>query len=98
MQNVFSEFIQSKGLYDKISITQDNVNDLIELIGGNIKIESFCTCCKTNRVFQMKPIVTRTIFQNGEEYKDSLADDLIHVQNKKIELVINFCCRKASIK
>ena len=82
VENVFSEFLQKKGLYDEIEINKDNIHNLIDLIAGKIKIESFCPCCKTDRVFEMQPILTRTIYEDGEEYNNELAIDLVHIQNR----------------
>lgn len=37
MSNVFAEFLVNQGLYDKIEITEDNINDLCDLIDGKEK-------------------------------------------------------------
>lgn len=57
MSNVFVQFLQEKGLYDEIEITQDNIEDLLALVGGKVRIDSFCSVCGDNRVFYLKPIM-----------------------------------------
>lgn len=56
MSNVYADFLQQNGLYDKIEITPDNINDLIALINGEVRIDSYCPFCGEKRVFTMKPI------------------------------------------
>lgn len=56
MSNVFADFLQKSGLYDKIEITPDNINDLVDLINGDVRIDSYCPFCGEKRVFTMKPI------------------------------------------
>ena len=61
MENVFADFLQNGGLYETITVTEDNVMDFCSLLGGKIKISIFCPKCKENRVFTMKPV---TFFKN----------------------------------
>ena len=43
MSNVFAEFLVNQGLYDKIEITEGNINALCDLIDGKEKIRAnFC--------------------------------------------------------
>lgn len=37
MSNVFAEFLVNQGLYDKIEITEGNINALCDLIDGKEK-------------------------------------------------------------
>lgn len=46
MNNVFAHFLQETGLYGKIEITSANIDELIDLIGGRVRISSYCTECK----------------------------------------------------
>lgn len=55
--NVFAEFLQTKGLYDKIEINEDNICDLIAILNGQVRISVYCAECKTERVFSMEPIM-----------------------------------------
>jgi len=38
MSNVFAEFLVNQGLYDKIEITEGNINALCDLIDGKEKV------------------------------------------------------------
>ena len=51
MKNVFLDFLQYEGLYKKIQITEENIEQLIEFIGGECKISVYCPECRTERVF-----------------------------------------------
>lgn len=63
-ENQFAHFLQNKGLYDKIEINQNNISDLISLIGGEVRIQEYCTECKVNSVFTMNPITA--VLSNGD--------------------------------
>ena len=51
MENVFLNFLQYEGLYKKLQITEDNIEQLIEFIGGEPKISVYCPKCRVERVF-----------------------------------------------
>lgn len=53
MSNVFAEFLVNQGLYDKIEITEGNINALCDLIDGKEKISIYCKECGQVRVFGM---------------------------------------------
>ena len=77
--NVFASFLQEKGLYDCMDITEENIEDLIVLIDGRVRINSYCTECKTERVFTMNPITFFTMC--GDEYDErKLADEAQFLQ------------------
>ena len=61
--NQFAQFLQNNGLYDKMEINQKNIFELISLIGGEVRIQEYCTECKVNSVFTMNPIMT--VLSNG---------------------------------
>lgn len=64
--NVFAQFLQTKGLYDSMEITEENISDLITLLDGQVRINSYCKECKTERVFVMEPCVF--FMEVGDEY------------------------------
>lgn len=55
MGNVFADFLQNSGLYDEMPITQENIQDLISLIAGDVRIDAYCKDCGVNRIFTMVP-------------------------------------------
>ena len=55
--NVFANFLQSAGLYDFMQIGEDNIQDLILLLDGKVRISAYCKECKEERVFTMKPYI-----------------------------------------
>lgn len=78
--NVFASFLQEKGLYDCMDITEENIGELITLIDGRVRINSYCTECKTERVFTMSPITFFTMC--GDEYDErKLADEAQFLQD-----------------
>ena len=44
--NVFGKFLTNEGLYDEIEITEDNIFELADLIGGHVKLNVYCPKCK----------------------------------------------------
>lgn len=54
--NVFGDFLVNKGLYDEIEITEDNIYELADLVGGYVKIDIYCPKCGESRVFSCEAI------------------------------------------
>lgn len=79
-QNVFSQFLQTKGLYDSMEITEGNIQDLIDLLNGNVRISTYCKQCKAERVFSMEPVVCYVIGRG--EYEALKVSDIIHEAQK----------------
>ncbi len=55
--NVFANFLQTAGLYDSMEINKDNIQDLILLLDGKVRISAYCKECKAERVFTMSPYI-----------------------------------------
>lgn len=63
--NVFANFLINKGLYDKIDITEENLSQLLDLIGGKVNIVVFCPSCNEDRVFHGTAIPYYSKTQQG---------------------------------
>lgn len=83
--NVFVDYLINEGVYGKgISITEDNIKDLIQLIGGHVNINMYCPECRHESVFCGNPILHfRAINSNinipyctGDSQKHYLADTI----------------------
>lgn len=56
--NVFVDYLINEGLYgDGINITEDNIEDLIQLIGGKVNINMYCPKCRHKSVFRGNPVL-----------------------------------------
>ena len=55
--NVFANFLQTAGLYESMKIDEDNIEELILLLDGKVRISAYCKECKEERVFTMKPYI-----------------------------------------
>ena len=75
--NVFAQFLQTKGLYDHIEITEKNISELCDLIGGKVKLNLYCKICEETRVFSMQ--ATTFLFPVDDDKKEirSLAKELM---------------------
>lgn len=60
-------------------ITPGNISELIDLIAGNVRIDSYCSECGSNRVFSMNPI-TFMVNNKGQLCDENLAAYLQHFQ------------------
>ena len=81
--NVFANFLQTTGLYDSIEINEDNIQDLILFLNGNVRMSVYCKKCKTERVFSMKPYIYFS--KNIQEcYPQKLSERLMDVQRQNI--------------
>lgn len=79
--NVFGDFLVNKGLYEEIEITQDNIFELSDLVGGYVKINVYCPECKENRVFSCEEIPHYIIYDNNQILCNSLADEITSWQS-----------------
>lgn len=79
-QNVFAEFLQTKGLYDTMEITEDNIFKLMALLDGDVRISVHCKQCKAERVFTMKPVVCYGM--NCGEYERIEVSSIIYEAQK----------------
>ena len=89
MSNDFADFLQKKGLYDSIIISESNIDELCDLIGGKVKISEYCSVCKEKRVFTMEPISIGVGIEKDKKRMCSLAEILIsyQVSQKNIGMV-----------
>lgn len=55
--SVFANFLQTAGLYEFMKIDEDNIEELILLLDGKVRISAYCKECKEERVFTMKPYI-----------------------------------------
>lgn len=79
--NVFAKFLLNAGLYDSMEIKRDNIQDLILLLEGKVRISAYCKECKTERVFTMKPYVY-FVDEPDECYSLKLSDEVLRVQKQ----------------
>ena len=56
MSNIFADFLLNAGLYDSQEITKENIDQLIELVDGKVKIDCYCKECQEKRVYKGIPI------------------------------------------
>ena len=77
--NVFTNFLQTAGLYKSIKIDEDNIEDLILLLDGKVRISTYCKECKEERVFTMKPYI---YFQDKDNkcYSKKLSEEVWRIQ------------------
>ena len=40
--NVFANFLQTAGLYESMKIDEDNIEELILLLDGKVRISAYC--------------------------------------------------------
>lgn len=81
--NVFADFLQTAGLYDSMKISEDNIQDLILLLDGKVRISAYCKECKEKRVFSMKPYIH---FEEDDKgcYSQKLSEEIWGLQKSYI--------------
>ena len=80
--NVFGKFLVTAGLYDEIEITQDNIFELADLIGGHVKIDVYCPKCKESRVFSGEMIPHYWYDTNSDEIiRQTLEEEIVSWQH-----------------
>ena len=77
--NVFANFLQTAGLYKFRKIDEDNIEDLILLLDGKVRISMYCKECKEERVFTMKPYI---YFHDKDNkcYSKKLSEEVWRIQ------------------
>ena len=86
MGNVFADFLQNSGLYDEIAITQENIQDLISLIAGEVRLDVYCKDCGANRIFAMNPIPYFSSDNAGKYTFNYLSELLKHFQQMQARI------------
>lgn len=81
--NVFANFLQTAGLYDSMKISEDNIQDLILLLDGKVRISDYCKGCKEERVFTVKPYIHFEDDAN-ECYSQKLSEEVLRLQKSYI--------------
>lgn len=81
--NVFTNFLQTAGLYESMKIDEDNIEDLILLLDGKVRISAYCKECKEKRVFSMKPYIH---FEDDDTgcYSQKLSEEVFRLQKSYI--------------
>lgn len=79
--NVFANFLQTAGLYDSMEINKDNIQDLILLLDGKVRISVYCKKCRVERVFTMKPYI-HFVDDPNECYSLKLSEEVLRVQKE----------------
>lgn len=77
--NVFTNFLQTAGLYVSMEINEDNIEDLVLLLDGKVRISAYCKECKVERVFTMKPY-SYFIDDINECYSRKLSEEVWGIQ------------------
>lgn len=54
MNSKFDKFLCETGLYEKLTVSIDDMDDIIEFLKGQAKPDVFCVECQENRVFKGK--------------------------------------------
>lgn len=75
--------MQTAGLYESIKIDEDNIEDLILLLDGKVRISAYCKECKTERVFTMSPYIY-FVDEPNESYSLKLSEEVSRIQEQYI--------------
>lgn len=79
-KNTFAQFLLNGGLYEKFEITRTNIQDLIDVLNGNVRINLFCKDCGENRIFSMKEMLFPFIGSEGFQAMRGLGKEISEYQ------------------
>lgn len=76
-------FCKPAGLYESMKIDEDNIEELIFLLDGKVRISAYCKECKEKRVFSMKPYIH---FEEDDTgcYSQKLSEEVFRLQKSYI--------------
>lgn len=80
-QNTFVQFLQNAGLYDKYEVSKDNIQDVIDVLNGHVRINVFCKECGESRVFSMEKVLFPFEVADGNLEMRGLGAELASNQN-----------------
>lgn len=80
--NVFADFLLHNGLYDTIAITEENIDDLISLASGCVKVNIFCKECCEMRVFSSNPIYFYDVNEMKQAYSQHMLGEELALLQK----------------
>lgn len=80
-ENVFGHFLTESGLYDTIEVTEENIQDLIDLVRGEVKLNIYCRDCGEKRIFYMNGLTYPYEDDRSEQIRiRELADEMQQLQ------------------
>lgn len=85
-KNTFSNFLLSSGLYESYEVSKENIQDLIDVLNGNVRIDIYCKDCGESRVFSMKQVLFPFENSQGDMCMRSLGKELSwkqHIQGMR---------------
>jgi hypothetical protein len=91
MDNKFDKFLCETGLYEKLDISIDDMDDITEFLRGQAKPDVFCVECKENRVFNGK--VNKVTIP-----KKDLFVPVYHEGNPELNAAISHSIKERGIK
>lgn len=80
MDNAFLNYLEHEGLYKKIVITEENIEQLLSFIGEDFKLNLYCPDCRTERVFIVKSF--RVHSDEGYELGNNLVNRFFNMLNR----------------
>lgn len=80
-QNTYAQFLVNAGLYDVYEISKDNIQDVIDVINGYVRINIYCKDCGESRIFSMKGVLFPLEDSTGDLVMRSLGRELSRHQN-----------------
>ena len=80
-KNTFSNFLLSSGLYESYEVSKDNIQDLIDVLDGNVRINIYCKDCGEPRTFSMKEVLCPFGNPQEEVSMGSLGKELLRQQH-----------------
>lgn len=66
--NSFTDFLVNKPMYSKYEITENNLHDIIDVMNGEVKLETYCPMCGNKRIFYMKKLPTPYLGNETDGY------------------------------
>lgn len=79
-KNTFSNFLLSSDLYESYEVSKDNIQDLIDVLNGDVRISIYCKDCGESRVFSMKQMIVPFENSQGDMCMESLGEELLKQQ------------------
>lgn len=83
MGNVFADFLQKASVYDNIVITENNYEELYDIIDGKVRISEYCPKCQEKRVFSIDPMTVSVLTDDKDAKGFVLGEILRHNDTRR---------------
>lgn len=83
-KNTFAQFLVNKGLYESYELSKESIQNVIDVLNGNVRINIFCKDCGENRTFSLEKVFYPFMLSDDDAEMRSLGKELQQFQRLQV--------------